>query len=287
MPPIGAHVSGGVKGAVARARDIRAETLQIFVGSPQTWRPASIGEAEISEFRAQVAAAGLHPVFIHAIYLINLAAERPDIYERSIESLARQVAWAERLGAAGVIFHPGSAGSAPYAEALDRLVRALEQVLVRAEGDARILLEVCAGQGQTLGARFEQLADVLDALGGDSRLAICWDTCHLYNAGYDVSSPEGLERTVDEMDRVLGLDRLLALHANDSKHPLGSGRDRHENIGHGHIGEEAFARLLAHPALQQVPFILEVPGFDGNGPDLQNVQILRNLAGRPLEAAHA
>jgi len=191
------------------------------------------------------------------------------------------------VGAEGLIFHPGSAGKAPYEEALGRVVAGLERVLSDAEGEARVILEVCAGQGQTIGRRFEQLADIIRALGDDARLAICWDTCHLYSAGYDIATADGLERTLDEMEQTLGLERLVAVHANDTKNPLGAGIDRHENIGRGHLGEEAFGRLLTHPALDHLPFLLEVPGLDGNGPDLENVGILRRLVGRPLEVALA
>jgi deoxyribonuclease-4 len=283
MPRIGAHVVGGLKSGVAKAHEIQAEALQIFVGSPQTWRAPNPAPSDVERFKSDVAAAGLGPVFVHGIYLINLAAERPDIYEKSIDSLISQVTWAGRVGAEGLIFHPGSAGKAPYDEALARVIQALARVLTAAEGDARVVLEVCAGQGQTLGSRFQQLTDMIDGLGGDRRLAVCWDTCHLYSAGYDIATVDGLEQTLEEMDRLLGLDRLVAIHANDSKKPFGSGLDRHENIGAGYLGEDAFGRLLTHPALESVPFILEVPGYDGNGPDIENVGALRRLAGRPLE----
>jgi deoxyribonuclease-4 len=276
-----------LKGGVAKAREIGADALQIFIGSPQTWRSPNPSEREVSAFRADVAAAELGPVYVHGMYLINLAAERPDVYEKSIASLTDQASWAGRVGAAGVIFHPGSAGQSSYEAALARAVPALERVLAGADGEARVVLEVCAGQGKTLGARFEEVADLIGGVGGDRRLAVCWDTCHLFAAGYDVASADGLERTVEAMDRVLGLDRLVAVHANDSKKPLGSGIDRHENIGRGCIGEDGFARLLTHPALEHLPFLLEVPGFDGNGPDSENVEILRRLAGRPTEAAVA
>jgi deoxyribonuclease IV len=285
MAKIGAHVVGGLRSGVAKAREIRAEALQIFVGSPQTWRSPSPSDEDIGTFRSAVASAGLELLFVHGIYLINLGAERPEVYEKSVASLASQVTWAGRVGAAGLIFHPGSAGSSSYDEALPRVIRALEQVLRVAEGEAKIVLEVCAGQGRTLGSRFEQLAEMIAGVGGDRRLAVCWDTCHLFGAGYDVASGDGLERTVDEMERALGLDRLMVVHANDSKTPLGSGIDRHENIGRGCIGEEAFERMLTHAALRDLPFLLEVPGLDGNGPDLENISIMRRLAGRPLEAA--
>jgi deoxyribonuclease-4 len=284
MPRIGAHVVGGIKKGVSKALELRAEALQIFVGSPQTWRLPNPAPSEVARFRADVAEAGLGPLFVHGLYLINLAAERPDFYEKSVTSLIGQVTWADRVGAAGCVFHPGSAGSAAYDVALARVVGGLEQVLAQAEGEARVVLEVCAGQGQTLGVNFQQLADIIHALGDDRRLAVCWDTCHLYNAGYDISTKQGLERTLAEMEEVVGLDRLVAIHANDSKSQLGACVDRHENIGRGYIGEEAFARMLTHPALEHVPFVLEVPGFDGKGPDLENVSILRRLAGRPLEA---
>lgn len=285
MPRIGAHVSGGIKGGVVRAREIRAEAIQIFVGSPQTWRAPNPAPGDVEKFRADVQAADLGPVFVHAIYLINLAAERADIWEKSAASLISQVTWAGRVGAEGCVFHPGSRGSAPYAEGLGRVIAALERVLLEAEGEARVVLEVCAGQGQTLGVRFEQLAEMLDGVGRDGRLAVCWDTCHLFSAGYDIASADGLERTLDEMERVIGLDRLVLIHANDSKKPFGSGLDRHENIGHGYLGEEAFGRLLTHPALERVPFVLEVPGQDDRGPDLENVSALRRLAGRPFAVA--
>jgi deoxyribonuclease-4 len=287
MPRIGAHVVGGIRKGVAKALDIEAEAIQIFVGSPQTWRPPNPSPSEVAKFRAEVAQAKIGPVFVHGLYLINLATERPDFYEKSVTSLIGQVSWASRVGAEGCIFHPGSAGTASYDEALARVVAGLEQVLAQGEGEARVVLEVCAGQGQTLGVNFQQLADIVHALGADRRLAVCWDTCHLYNAGYDIATSEGLERTLAEMEEVLGLERLVAIHANDSKNRLGACLDRHENIGHGHIGEEAFARMLTHPALEHVPFVLEVPGFDGKGSDLENVTILRRLAGRPLEASVA
>ena len=283
MPRIGAHVVGGVKSGVAKAREIGAESLQIFVGSPQTWRSPNPKATEMEAFRAAVDADGLAPLFVHGVYLVNLAAERPDNYEKSVRCLTEQVTWAGRVGASGLIFHPGSAGSASYEEALGRVVAGLERVLSEAEGEAQVVLEVCAGQGKTLGTTFRQLADMIEGVGGPARLAVCWDTCHLFAAGYDISAADGLERTIEEMDRVLGLERLVAIHANDSKVPLGSGRDRHENIGHGHIGEAAFERMLRHPVLDGVPFVLEVPGFDGNGPDLANVATLRRLAGRPFE----
>jgi deoxyribonuclease-4 len=187
--------------------------------------------------------------------------------------------WSDRIGAKGLIFHPGSALSDSYEVAIGRVVAALSAVLEGYEGSTRILLEVCAGQGQTIGDRFEELADIIHALDDDPRLGVCWDTCHLFNAGFDISTAEGLNETVDSFERIVGFDRLDAIHANDSKTALGARVDRHENIGLGHIGEEAFARMINHPKLRDLPWILEVPGMEKKGPDEANIQILKRLAG--------
>lgn len=284
MPIIGAHVAGGLKRGVERALEIQATALQVFVGSPQTWRPPAPTPAEVERFKAGVARHGLGPVFVHCLYLVNLAAQNPAVYRKSVDALAAQLVWAEAVGAAGLIFHPGSAGAAPLHEARERVARALEQVLDSYAGHTRLLLETCAGQGATIGRRFADLAEIIASLGFDRRLGVCLDTCHVYNAGYDIATPDGLETTLEELDDTVGLDRLVVIHANDSKTPLGAQLDRHENIGRGTIGEEALARLLRHPALAGQPFILEVPGYDGRGPDLRNVQTLKRLAGLGPEA---
>lgn len=281
MPSIGAHVKGGIKSGVANALEIKAESMQIFVGSPQMWREAKLKPDEIAKFRADVVENGLGPVFVHGIYLVNLASGREDFYEKSITSMKSQLHWTNEIGATGLIFHPGSAGTDTYENAVGRVVQGLETILDGYDGNAKVMLEVCAGQGETIGDRFEEMADIIGAMGKDKRLAICWDTCHLLNAGFDICTEDGLEETIDSFERIVGFDRLLAVHANDSKNPLGARVDRHENIGKGYIGEEAFARMLEHPALSSLPWILEVPGYDKQGPDLPNIQMLRHLAGLP------
>lgn len=287
MPRIGGHVNGGIKGGVSKALEIGAETIQIFVGSPQMWRAPNPPDAEIERFRSDVAEHKLGPVFVHGIYLMNLAASRPDVYEKSVATLKNQLHWSDRVGAEGLIFHPGSAGSDAYEVALGRVVTALAEVLEGYAGQSKVLLEVCAGQGQTIGDRFEELADVIGALGNDERLGVCWDTCHLFNAGFDIATDDGLRETVDSFEDIIGFDRLYAVHANDSKNPLGARLDRHENIGLGHIGEEAFERMLHHPRLRDLPWILEVPGMDKQGPDSANIQALRRLAGLPATVQRA
>jgi deoxyribonuclease-4 len=176
-----------------------------------------------------------------------------------------------------LIFHPGSAGKASYEEALKRVLQAIESVLKGYKGQCKLLLEVCAGQGETIGDRFQEFADILSAMGHDKRLGVCWDTCHLYNAGYDVASAKGLKQTIEEFGELIGFEWLYCIHANDSKNPLGARKDRHENIGKGYIGEEAFRRMLHHKELRGLPWILEVPGFEDKGPDKKNIDILKRL----------
>jgi deoxyribonuclease IV len=279
MPSIGAHVKGGMKGGVAHALEIGAQSMQVFVGSPQMWGTPKYADEEVAAFRNGVADNNLGPVFVHGIYLVNLASGTDAIYKRSVTALRSQLQWSNRVGAKGLIFHPGSALSDSYEVAIGRVVTALAAVLEDYSGSTKVLLEVCAGQGQTIGDQFEELADIFHALGDDERLGVCWDTCHLLNAGFDVSTKEGLEETIESFDRIVGFDRLDAIHANDSKTPLGARVDRHENIGLGHIGEEAFARMLNHPRLRDLPWILEVPGLEKKGPDAANIQLLHLLAG--------
>jgi len=278
QPKIGAHVSGGLKGAVAKAQEIGAQALQVFIGSPQTWKSPNPGPADFDLFIQGVKAYALGPTFVHGNYLVNLASASPQSLRNSVENLQLALRLADRARAAGLIFHPGSAGRAEYGEALKRVVKSVETVLEGYRGHCHLLLEVCAGQGQTIGDRFSQFGDILSATGFDERLGVCWDTCHLFNAGYDLSTEEGLERTIDEFEREVGFQWLKAIHANDSKTPLGARRDRHENIGHGYIGEEGFRRMLHHPRLRSLPWILEVPGFERKGPDRRNIEILHRLA---------
>ncbi len=284
MAIIGAHVMGGIKGGPRRAVEIGAEALQVFIGSPQMWRMPKLSPGDVQTFQAALREHGLGPVFVHCIYLVNLASQNPDVAEKSLATLRQQLELADQVGAAGLVFHPGSAGQASYEEAIARVIGGMRQVLEGYSGSARLIPEVCAGQGQTIGDRFEEFRDLFDGLDNDPRLGVCWDTCHLLAAGYDIASRDGLERTVEAFDRLVGLDRLLVIHANDSKNPLGSNVDRHANIGRGYIGEEGFARMLAHPALSALPWILEVPGYADEGPDKENVDALRRLAGSPAPA---
>jgi deoxyribonuclease-4 len=279
--PIGAHVStaGGLSTCVARAQEMGAECMQIFLSTPQRWQLPGHTDEQVQEFTRLVAESGIAPNFAHGSYLINLASVDPGIRQRSIDNVAANIEWVERVGLVGLVVHVGSGLGQPVEEAEIQVAEALEQVL-RSSSTSRLLLENSAGSGDTLGARFEQIGGVFDRLGRDARLGLCLDTAHTFASGYDLRVAEGINRAVDEIDRCIGLDRLLVIHANDSKVGLGSAVDRHENIGQGLLGERAFEHMLAHPALKDLPWVLEVPGYDNKGPDRRNVETLKRLVRR-------
>lgn len=281
MPPsrplVGAHCAGSIKTALTRAQDIGAECLQIFASAPQMWRAPSHKPDDVKAFVDGCQAAELGPVFLHSVYLLNLASPNPDNVAKSVQSIKDHLGWADRLCAEGLVIHIGSAGKEEYAVAEERVVAALRGLLDELDGHARLLLETCAGQGATIGRSFQELGRIIERLDGHPRLGVCVDTCHVFAAGYPIHEEDGVERMLGELDEAVGLDRLGLVHANDSKGAFGSNVDRHENVGHGQIGEAPFARLLARPELSDVPFILEVPGFDNQGPDGPNVDALKRL----------
>jgi deoxyribonuclease-4 len=280
--PLGAHVStaGGLSTSIGRAQALGAECIQLFLSTPQRWQHPRHSDEEVDAFCRLTAETRIAPNFAHATYLLNFASNDEGIRQRSVDNLIASLAWAERVGLVGVVMHVGSARGQPIEEAEGLVATGLAQVLA-AGGTSAILLENSAGSGDTLGARFEQIGGVFERLGRDRRLALCVDTAHTFASGYDLRTDDGIQRAIDEIDRYLGLDRLLLIHANDSKVGLGSAVDRHENIGKGLLGEDAFARLLAHPALKERVWVLEVPGYEDKGPDLQNLLDLKRIAGRP------
>jgi deoxyribonuclease-4 len=277
---IGGHVSiaGGLRKAVERQLAIGGNCGQMFFSGPSAWRASSPTEEDVEAFRATAGAGDVAPWIVHAIYLINLASEDERIWHGSIRSLQTYRALGARTGVLGIVVHTGSHRGAGLETVLPRVVAGLEAVLQDIEDGPRLLLEVCAGQGGTIGCSFGELGTIIQALGNDGRLGVCLDTCHVFAAGYDVATPDGVQRTLEEFEQEIGLDRLVAIHANDSVYPLGSHRDRHANIGEGHIGDAGFAALLAQPALRDLPWVLEVPGVDRAGPNLENIIRLRNLA---------
>lgn len=284
---VGAHVSssGGLFNAIDRALAIEAEACQIFVSAPQTWRPTKHTDAAIRQFRERRAETGFGQVWIHNIYLANLASEDPLMVEKSIASVVNSMTVGAAAGVDGVVLHTGSHKGLGMEAVLDRVVDALHRVLKASPAGPVLALETMAGQGGTIGTRFADLGMLLRAV-DSPRLATCLDTCHSFAAGYNIRTKAGLEAAVAEYDREIGLDRLAVVHANDSKVPLGGFRDRHENIGDGYLGTEGFEVLMAHPAFQGKAFLLEVPGYPteknpkGDGPDLENVRRLKAIRDR-------
>ena len=275
---IGAHVStaGGISKAVGRGVEIGCEALQIFGSSPQGWAFKPAPGEEVEAFRQEAAEAGMGPVFLHAIYLINLGTPKEDVLAKGVQSLINYMGLASAIGAAGVIVHPGSHGGAGYEAILPQVVSSIRTVLDHSPEGPVLALENMAGMGQHIGAKFEDLGRILREI-DSPRLKVCLDTQHCFAAGYDMATGEGIDEMIAEFDREVGVSNLLAVHANDSKRPRGSGVDRHDNIGDGFIGEEGFAAIMGNPAFQDAPFLLEVPGFEGKGPDRQNIDILKKL----------
>lgn len=253
-----------------------AECMQIFGSQPQMWKKRNHSDEDIEVFKAGVKEYGLDPVFLHGIYLINLASDNPEFVEKSVDALTWDMNLCARIGAKGVIFHCGSHKGGGYDAVFDQVCATLTRVLENSPPDVYLALENCAGSGGTIGRQFDELGHISKSL-GDDRVRVCLDTQHTYASGYDIVTTGGLEAAMDEFEREVGLDRLVAVHANDSKVELGANRDRHENIGEGLIGREGFANVMAHPAFREVPFYTEVPGFDDDGPDKENVDRLKAI----------
>jgi deoxyribonuclease IV len=278
---IGAHVSssGGIHTAIDRAEAMGADSIQVFTQSPRTWRPTNHPPENFERFKERRAEVGIGGVLCHALYLINLANPKDDFYEKSVAALANSVEVAGAIGADAVVFHIGSHLGAGMEAGLDRVVPAMKVVLERCSDTTWLLMENCAGTGATIGRSVEELALVFDRLGRHPRLGICLDSCHLYASGYDVTDEAALDSLLDEVDREIGLDRLRALHVNDSAAPLGSNRDRHANVGEGLMGKK-LGMFLGNPRLQGLPAVLEVPGPDGRGPDASQVKATKKLHAR-------
>ncbi|HET8607548.1 MAG TPA: deoxyribonuclease IV [Gaiellaceae bacterium] len=278
---IGGHVSssGGIHTAVDRAEAFGCDAVQIFTQSPRMWRPTNHDPANLERFRERAAEAGLRGVVCHALYLINLAAPDDAIHEKSVAALRQTVEVACAIDADGVVFHVGSHLGSGFDTGLERVVPALADCLESCSGKTWLLIENTAGAGGTIGRSVEELATLVERLDRHPRLGICLDSCHLWASGYDVTDRAALDALLDEVDREIGLDRLRALHVNDSKTPLGSNRDRHDDVGAGLMGE-GLGTFLGHPRLQGLPALLEVPGPEGHGPDASQIAAAKALRER-------
>jgi len=268
-------VSGPPVSAIVNGMDAGCETIQMFPGSPQQWGTTPVSDEDAEEFRAARKTAGIDPVVLHSIYLINMAAPSEPIWKRSIASLASSLEKADRLDAMAVITHIGNHKGEGEEFGLRRIAEAVRRCFDRQDGRAMLLLETTAGAGTSIGNTFEQFGMVFDQAGRPERLGFCLDTCHVFAAGYDIRTAAGIDGMLEEMDRFIGLDRLRALHLNDTAGALGSHLDRHTHIGEGEIGLEAFRYMVNHEALRHLPAIIELPHEEEGTPD--DLGLLRSL----------
>ena len=274
---LGAHVStsGGLQKAIERATNIGAEAIQIFASSPRAWRFRHPDDETAEEFRRLSEQENVSPCYIHGSYLVNIGGSSDQI-EKSIDSLVNNMQAAAKIGAEGVIFHGGSHKGKGFDNVFDQAVDTLQKVLELSPDNVWLCLENSAGMGAHIGSSFQEMGALISGV-NHPNLKVCLDTEHLFAAGYNIASPRELKEVMKEFDAEIGLDKLVAVHANDSKVELGAGVDRHENIGEGHIGLPGFETIISHPAFNEVPFLLEVPGMDGNGPDKRNVDLLKKI----------
>ena len=282
---IGAHVSpaGGVAKAVGRGVDRGCHAIQIFNQNPRAWRPREYPADEVEAFHAAMDGSDVDALLVHAVYLLNCASDDEDIRAKSLASLSTSLRAGAELGAAAVVLHPGSAKMGDVGEAIARAGAVIAEALAESEG-CPLHLENTAGAGGTLGRSAAELAQLLDAAGGDARLGLCLDSCHLFATGYDVRTREGLDATLDEFDREVGLVRLGSLHLNDSQTPLGANRDRHASVGEGELGEDGCSVFLSEPRFDGLPCVLETPGPDKEGPTAEEIALTRALRERGLKA---
>ena len=280
---IGAHLSssGGIHTAIDRAEAVGAEALQVFTQSPRAWRPTNHDPANFERFRERRAEVGLHGVLCHALYLCNLAAPNDEVYEKSVAAMRNTMEVAGAIGADAVVFHVGSHLGSGFETGLERVLPAMEQVLELSTDETWLLMENSAGTGGTIGRSIDELATTYERLDRHPRLGICLDSCHLYASGVDVTDATRLDALLDEVESSIGLDRLRALHVNDSDAPLGSNRDRHANIGDGLLGED-LGVFLGHPRLQGLPAVLETAGPDKRGPDANEVRKAKEIRTRAI-----
>lgn len=277
---IGAHISsaGGHHLVFERARAIGAEAVQLFISAPQQWKLPACTDEQVEAFKTAQTAAGM-PAFFHGVYLMNFGSPDEAMLEKAKASLKAYLHFAGCMGVTGTIFHVGSHLGVGFSDDLAGRIGAMLLEVLNDEPDnpSLLILENNAGQGNCIGGHFAELGALIRAMDRHRRVAVCLDTCHAYAMGYDLATEAGCDAAMQEFDREIGFDRLVAVHANDTKQPLGTFRDRHENIGDGHIGYAGFRTLMAHPAFRDVPFLLEVPGIDGKGPDAKNIQRLKKL----------
>ena len=281
---IGCHVSiaGGIDNSVIRAEELGCNTMQIFSKNAATWQEKILDQEEVKRFKGNLknSSININPVFIHTSYLINLASPSDELYFKSINSFVEEMKRADLLLAAPyLITHPGAHRGMGEEYGIQRVIRALNIILEKSADlnlKTMILLENTAGSGTHLGYTLGQLKRMMEGAKDRKRIGICFDTCHAFAAGYDLSNRTGVEKTIENLDKNMGLEQLKVIHTNDSKYPLGSQKDRHMHIGEGYIGLEGFKIIVNHKYLKSLPFILETPKF-GPGDDMKNINLVKSL----------
>ncbi len=277
----GFHISiaGGLSKVGERAEVRGCETIQLFSRNPRGWKYLPLKEQEVEAFRSSVKSLGLFPVFIHLPYLPNIASSGSKFYSQSVESIITDLKRAEQLGAHYLIIHIGHRLTSSEEESVRTVSHSINRVLRNVRNSVLLLLENTAGQGSEIGSTFEQIRAIIEGVDENKRVGVCLDTAHSFEAGYDLSNPAGIERTLQQFDRTVGLGRLHLLHLNDSKTVLGSHRDRHWHIGEGQIGSNGIRYLINHPLLQHLPGIMETPRKD-TLEDLKNMKAIRDLVAK-------
>jgi deoxyribonuclease-4 len=285
---IGAHVStgGGLTRALERGEGLGCDSIQIFNQSPRMWRPTRYSEDDFTAFREAMGRSRIDAVIIHAVYLINCASKDRELRAKSLASLTHALRVGDGIGAAGVVLHPGAQKGEPLGPSIRRAAKAISAALEESER-CPLLLEQTAGHKGLLGRDFDQTADLIERAGGEKRLGLCLDSCHLFVQGYDITDASHLAAVLEEADAKLGLDRLGAVHVNDAAAPLGSCRDRHANIGKGEMGREGLAAFLSEPRFEGLPATLETPGPRKKGPDRREISTARRLRKAGLKARAA
>jgi deoxyribonuclease IV len=274
----GGHVSiaGGLTKAIERGEEQGFGVIQTFASSPRSFKVNSYSREEITSFNKAFKKSNIKRIFFHAIYLINLASDKNELVEKSVESLVSYMELGSQINCSGTIVHLGSTKEYTFAQKKEQVVSAVNEVLKKSPKDQYLVVENAAGAGNVIGDNLDELVEIYKAV-ESSRLKFCIDTQHLYASGVDTSSFEHFKDWLEMFDKKIGINNLACIHVNDSKTNLSSSRDRHENIGKGLIGKSGFANILKQPHLQNKPFILEVPGMNGKGPDKENLEILRKL----------
>jgi len=276
MPNIGAHVGGVSLDKIPfKAKELGVKAIQIFGASPRQWVANMPPEKLIEGYKTNARACGITDLYLHGAYLVNLGSPKDDLRQKSIQSLSDHLAIAEALGARGLIFHLGSAKDMPKGDAINHTVSGMKEVLKRTPGNSWLIMENSAGGGGKLGGNLEEVGEIFRKINSE-RVKFCYDTAHGFEAGTTLDyTPDSIKTLVQKIDQAIGIENLVVLHANDSKTAAGSYHDKHANIGEGYVGLSGFKNLAKEKMLRDLPWLLEVPGFDDIGPDKRNVEILK------------